>query len=269
MKNPMLFFAPDEGDGKGGSEGLSRGAAAVEIEPPTGAVKEPEEKVVETPSPPAVDAEKLAKAMGRELSGLLKPAEPAAKTIDTLTPEEAEKILNVWKPSKEWVTKFDNLETREAALKELRDGFIKHSDTITQHRLHELQDSLGKKYDPVLKFMESYQNEQAEKRFGEKYPDLSKPTMMKVVKAVADDLKSKGKTFESEDELFDALAKGTEEVIKVHNPNFKLSAGSNPATTTKDQSANAIPVTTPGAAGGGGGKGAAADKPRGLAIFER
>jgi hypothetical protein len=263
-KYKMMFFAPDDG------AGASAGMSAVDDPPVETEVEEtPEVEVKETPpAAPTVDVEKLAKAFGQELR--TQQGEKEKKGVDDLTPEEAAKILNVWQPSKEWIAKFDNLDTREAALKELRDGVVKNSDTITQHRLKELSDAVDTKYGGVVEFMQNYQNEQTEKRFTEKYQQLADPTTMKIVKAVADDLVKNGKKFDDEASLFKALAEGTEAVIKVHNPNFKLSAGSNPATKTKTgQSSGSIPVTTPGAGGGTGGKGGDTAKPRGLAIFEK
>jgi hypothetical protein len=268
-KYKMMFFAPDDG------AGASAGMSAVD-DPPIPDNDEPAVPAQGEPTPPAappVDAAAIAKSIGSEIASALKSREDdgkKTKTVDDLTPEEAAKILNVWQPSKEWIAKFDNLDTREAALKELRDGVVKNSDTITQHRLKELSDAMDTKYGGVVEFMQNYQNEQTEKRFTEKYQQLADPTTMKIVKAVADDLVKNGKKFDDEASLFKALAEGTEAVIKVHNPNFKLSAGSNPATKTKTgQSSGSIPVTTPGAGGGTGGKGGDTAKPRGLAIFEK
>lgn len=262
----MRFFEEDDGGGGGGDGELSHGAAALTNEPT---------EVVETPPAPAaptVDAAALAKSLGAEIAGAMRQqqqSEPAKrKTVDDLTPEEAEKLLNVWKPTKEWTTKFDNLETRDEAVKEMRDGVVKHNDTIGQYRIREALDGVHAQYKPVLEFMQRYENEQAEKRFNTAHPELAKPEYKKVVEAVANDLQRQGKKFDSEKELFDELSKGVEAVFKVSNPNFKLSAGSNPAAkTTKGQSTNGIPVTTPGAGGGGGGKGNDAEVKRGIAIF--
>jgi hypothetical protein len=262
-KYKMMFFAPDEG------AGASAGMSAVDDPPVETEVEEtPEVEVKETPpAAPTVDVEKLAKAFGQELR--TQQGEKEKKGVDDLTPEEAAKILNVWQPSKEWIAKFDNLDTREAALKELRDGVVKNSDTITQHRLKEMRAAIDNEYGGVKEFMQNYQNEQTEARFTKKYEQLADPTTMKIVKAIADDLVKNGKKFDDEDALFKALAEGTEAVIKVHNPNFKLSAGSNPANKKPGQSSGGIPVTTPGASGGTGGKGGDPAKPRGLAIFEK
>lgn len=267
-KNMIFFDAPDEGGG-----GVSRGMAAVN-EPPVETPEQPEvvdEPPQPTPPAPVVDAGALAKQFGDILSERFKPSEPAEKKVDDLTPEEARKLLNVWEPTKEWITKFDNLETRESALKELRDGVVKNTDTITQYRIREAMSGIDGKLGPALQFIQEAQNRQAEERFGKAYPQLSDSAMAPLIRAVAEDMRGKGKKFDHETALFDELAKGVESVIKVSNPNFKLTPGSNPGTTTnRTKSNNSIPVTTPGAGGGAGGGGRdTTPKKRGIAIFDK
>lgn len=266
----MFFDAADDADG---GEARSRGMAAIDDPPiePTTAV-EPEPVVVVPPPevPVTVDAGALAKQFGDILSERFKPTEPAEKKVDDLTPEEARKLLNVWEPTKEWITEFDNLETRESALKKLRDGVVKNNDTITQYRIREALQGIEGRIGPVMQFVQEQQNRQAEERFGKAYPQLADPAMAPLVKAVADSLKDKGKKFDNEQVLFDELATGIEKVIKVSNPTFKLTPGSTPGTTTKTKTTNAIPVTTPGSGGGAGGGGRdATPKKRGIAIFDK
>lgn len=264
-KNKMWFLAPDEGGAGGGEQ--SRGVAAAAPDE-VGSADDPK------PEPPVpapvstVDAGELAEKFGDVLAERFKPVEAPAKMVDTLSPEEAEKVLNVWKPTKEWIAKFGNLDTQEDALKELRDGFIRHGDTISQYRMNELKKAIEAKYEPVLTFMQSYQNEQATNRFNARYGQLSDPALIPVVEAITEKLSKSGKKFDDEDALFTAIATEAEKAIRVINPEFKLTAGSSPA-KAKGQSNNSIPVTTPGSGGGGGGKGN--DGPpvkRGIAIFQ-
>jgi len=78
-----------------------------------------------------------------------------------LTPEEAKKLLNVLDPTPEWLTKFDQSRNpTNAAIAEMRDGMVKHSDTITQHRLKELQTMLEEKFSPALERIVQMDNEQ-------------------------------------------------------------------------------------------------------------
>lgn len=276
MIKSMMFRSPD-GDVSGGDE--PRGTAIFDPIPEEkvddkegvgakGAETDKEEKV-ETPPTTTVDAAALAKEFGTVLSEHFKKEEPPTKKIDDLTPEEAKKLLNVWEPTKEWQTKFDNLETREAALAEMRDGVVKHTDTITQYRVREAMTGMNAKIDPVLAFIQSQQNEQAETRLKTRFPDLAKPGMDDLISAVSAGLIKQGKKYEKEDDLFGDIAKGVEKVIQIHDPKFKLSTGSNPEIKPKTKPANAIPVTTSGSGGGtGGGGGEGPAKPRGIAIFD-
>lgn len=296
MKKHMIMLSPDEGGGSGNRGLDALGPVQTDLVPgdaSTGDLevqkqneleqgregdekadekkveeKKTEEKVALTT---VVDASALAKEFGSVLSEHFKKEEPTAKKVDDLTPEEAKKLLNVWEPTKEWQAKFDNLETREAALNEMRDGVVKHTDTITQYRVREAMTGMEAKMNPVLEFIKQQQNEQAEQRLGAAYPDLAKPELQPLVSAVSSDLVKQGKKFDSEKDLFDTIAKGVEAVIKVNNPNFKLSSGSNPGNNKPKAKANpnAITVTTPGAGGQAGGKTVTVDKPRGIAIFDK
>lgn len=269
-KNMIFFDAPEDGGGGEGSKGL----AAFDGDPiETEEIEtETETPPTETPSvvAPTVDAGALAKQFGDILSERFKPPVQEEKKVDDLTPEEAGKLLNVWNPTKEWIAKFDNLETREAALKELRDGVVKNTDTITQYRIREALQGIKGEIGPALEFVQETRNRQAEERFGKAYPQLADAAMSPLIKAVAESLREQGKKYDSETALFDDLAKGVETVIKVSKPDFKLTPGSNPGTTTKTKSNNAIPVTTPGSGGGagGGGRGETTSKKRGLSIFD-
>lgn len=263
IKNRLWFF--EEPDDKGGGEESKGGAVFDDAAGSESASKKEDEKV-ETPPPTAnVDLEKFADILAEKF----KPAEPVTPTVDKMDPAEAEKLLNVWKPTKEWIAKFGNLETQEAALSELRDGFIKHGDTISQFRMRELQKAIETKYEPVLKFMESYQEEQATKRFNSKYDQLSDPALRPVIDSITEKLGKAGKKFDSEEKLFDAIASEAEKAIQSINKDFKLTVGSSPTTTKpKSSSSGGIPVTTPGAGGSSATKVEKAPVRRGMAVFD-
>lgn len=259
MKRTMMFR--EEQDDKGGEEHKGVAATAPDKTPPTDG-GEGDDKPIEDKTPPTVDADKLtselASKFGDVIAARFPKEEPKDKTVDTLTPEEAKKILNVWEPDDAWVTKFDNFDTRKAALAELRDGLVRNVDTISQHRLKELEKLLDGRIGPLAQFVEDQRNEQAEKRFHGKYPDLADPALGSVVEAVTEKIQKSGKKYDNETDLFEAIATGVEKVIQVHNKDFKLTAGSSPATTKTTKSTGGIPVTTPGAGGG-----SAATKPDG------
>lgn len=303
MKKNMMFLLPDEGGG-GGDEGKSKGQMALggvevadgpqagdaevraqeELEQGGGDDKSGDDKTggdkkvkVEEPkvTSTVVDAVELAKQFGGVIAELYKKEEeqlPAKKKFDELSQEEREKLIDLWEPDKVWQTKYDNLETREEALKEMRNGITKSAATISKLRVDELREELGTNIAETRAFMRDLQNEAAEKRLVKAYPDLGKPELQPIVQGVTKQIVESGKKFKVESELFDELAGGVEAVMKAAGvKDFKLSTGSNPANNKPKAKANpnAIPVTTPGAGGNAGGKTQEADKPRGILVFDK
>jgi len=285
----MMFFAPDEGGGEGsGGEGEgaepSKGAAA--FTPPaksgTGDHEPPAPKAGSgtdgagtgegdgEPTAPAggFDASKFAKEFGDVIGTHLKEAAPKPVAKE-LTPEEAKKLLNVWEPDDAWYAEYDNLETRKTAVAKMRDGLVRQSDTIAQMRMQELISALKEELSPQLSAVQEMAEQQRNERMGKAYPDLAKPELNPLVNAVAQDLVKNGKKFNSESELFKALASGVEAVIKVNNPEFKLTTGSTPA-GQQSRGGRQIPTTTPGA-GGSSGRSTTptTSKPRGIAVFDK
>lgn len=278
-----MFLAPDGaegGGGGGGDTGESRGQAVFE-EPgqgsqegrggPEGEAAGPgSARPVQGPQGPAmVDARALASEFGQVIGQQFRPP-PKEMSV-----EEAKRLLNVWEPSKEWLAKYDNLESREQAIAEMRDGVIRHSDTITQYRMREMMDRIQQAYGPVVEHMQMEQARAGEGRFKEAYPELAVEGVRPLLYAVSQNLLGQGVQFRSEREMFQAIASGVEAVIKVSNPEFKLNGGNGggtPTTATKRKQGPAavggIPVTTPGSGGGGGSKATGPPKPRGLAIFD-
>jgi hypothetical protein len=216
-----------------------------------------------------VDAGALAERLGQVIGQHFQP--PRRE----MTVEEAEKLLNVWKPTKEWLAKYDNLESREAAIAEMRDGVIRHSDTITQFRMREMMDQIRQVYGPAVEHMQMEQARAGEGRFKEAFPELAREEVRPLLYAVSQNLLGQGVQFRSEREMFQAIASGVEAVIKVSNPEFKLNGGGGNGAAVANlkrkqgpATAGGIPVTTPGSGGGAGPKGQGPPKPRGLAIFD-
>lgn len=271
-KDRMKWFLAPDGVVTGNEGPLpSKGMSAVN-EPAIENEPEVTEPVTEAKPPVVtVDAAELAKSFGDVLAERFpKAPTPAEKTVDTLTPEESKRLLNVWEPTPEWLKKYDNLDTRAEAIAEQRDGMVKHVDTISQFRLREIRKEMEGKFGPALTYMEEARERETVSRFNVAYPQLADPALGGLIKTVTTDLQKQGKKFTVEKDLFDEVAKGVEAVIKVGNPDFKLTAGSSPAKPTKKGSSpNSIPVTTPGAGGGTAAiKPATGNKPRGLAIFD-
>lgn len=271
----MIMFAPNDGEGEGASPG-DTGASVFDEpegdEPDSGNEAAPAGATVSNPAPvapvPVFDATAMAKAFGDVIGTHFKPVAPEPAR---LTPEQIQQKLNVWMPTKEWIAKFDNLETRDAAIAEQRDGLIRQADTIAQLRMQEMQTANDAKYAPVLAYMEQQEAIARESRFDSAYDVLAKPELKPLIGAVAKSMAERGMTFNDEKTMFDALAKEVETVIKVGTPTFTLNAAgaAQPKTKTNGRAPNAIPVTSGGGGGGGGGQGKppAASTKRGDAIW--
>jgi hypothetical protein len=277
----LMLLAPDgaEGGGGGGDGGESRGQAVFE-EPGQGAQEGqggpgsggegqgPGAGPQGPPTAPMVDAGALAERFGQVIGQHFRPPQRE------MTTEEAKRLLNVWEPTKEWLAKYDNLESREQAIAEMRDGVIRHSDTITQYRLREMMDRIQQELGPAVQYMQMEQARAGENRFKEAYPELAQEGVRPLLYAVSQNLLGQGIQFRSEREMFQAIASGVEAVIKVSNPEFKLNGGGNGAAGPPGKrkqgpaAVGGIPVTTPGSGGGAGPKGQGPPKPRGMAIFD-
>lgn len=268
-KYKKLFLSP-EGDAGGGDKG-----AAV-FEPEEGEQQQGEEQQ-QAPPQATVNAEALAQSFGAVLKEHFKPAATQTtpeKRVDELSQEELEKLTEAFPITDDWIKRFDNLETRPQALKELQRGLVKQSDNFARRRLKEFRDELEPQLQQATRVISEMHERQLTERFHNRYPDLSNPALEPVIQTITTELHRSGKKYTKETELFDDIAKNVESVIKVHNPNFKLSAaGSTPAAKTQQRarSGGGLPVTTPGS-GGGSAAGATStqpNKPRGLAIFDK
>jgi hypothetical protein len=275
-KHRMMFLAEDGGDGSlggGGEADTSRGTAVFDEpaqERPVQAPEGPQTALGERSEPqaPVLDARAFANEFGQVIGQHFQPP-PKEMTV-----EEAKRLLNVWEPTKEWLAKYDNLETRDQAIAEQRDGLIRQADTIMQYRMREMMAQMQQVYGPVVQHMQQEQARAGEARFKESYPELAHDELRPLMFAVSQNLLAQRVQFRSEEELFHAIASGVEAVIKVSNPEFKLNnGGGGTPTSIKRKSgpmaaAGGIPVTTPGSGGGAGPKGQGPPKPRGLAIFD-
>jgi hypothetical protein len=282
-EDEMMFREGDDGGGFGGgggdlgggaepSEG-SRGAAVFEGgegqgQAPKGPPAQPQAQPQGPVAAPAqVDARQLAAEFGQVIGQHFQPPR------QQISVEEAKRILNVWEPTPEWLAKYDNLETRNQAIAEQRDGLIRQADTIMQYRMREMQQMMEERYAPVVHHMRQQEARAGEWRFAQSYPQLNNPALRPLLFSVAQNLLAAGARFRSEGEMFQAIARGVESVIKVSNPQFSLEAAAASNGKPVGQSGGqrpvgSLPVTTPGAGGGGGPKGPAPVKPRGLAIFD-
>ena len=171
-----------------------------------------------------------------------------------LTPEqiaEARKALNFWEPGDEFFTEFNNMETQKSAMQKMRDGLTQQFATMMQAYFQDQRGQILQQVNPALAFVQQHEERQRMDAFDGKYPDLSKQELRPLMNFAADQLRKQGKTYDSQDALFDDVAKGMAAIIQTQNPDFKLSAGSSPAKNKPNP--NAIKPAPSGGGGGGGG----------------
>jgi hypothetical protein len=283
-KDKLMFMEGDAGGGFGGDGGSdaggdtgggqdvsTRGTAVFEGESGEPHAPEPQRQPQQVaPAAPQVNARELAAEFGQVIG---QHFQPPPKEISQA---EAKRLLNIWEPTKEWLAKYDNIETRDQAIAEQRDGLIKQADTLMRYRMGEMQRAMEERFSPALQHMQAEQARAGEWRFSQAFPQLNKVELRPLLFSVAQSILASGARFSGEAELFTAIARGVESVIKVSNPQFSLEANGNggrgvavPQVGKRTgPTAGSIPVTTPGAGGSGGTKGTGPPKPRGLAIFD-
>lgn len=207
---------------------------------------EPDETT--TPPVPAFDPNAFANQFAETFAKNFKPptTEPPKKEM---TREEAEKLLNVWKPSPEWLAKLNNMDTQAAALEEMRDGILRQAVTIAQGLTTEQRQAIDGQYAPVLSFVQQQEGLARDARFNKTYPALAKPEYRDLITGIAQALSAKGLRFSSESEAFKAVATGAEAILKQTNPEFKLGAPASASKSTPPPTA--IPTVSGGQRGGG------------------
>lgn len=244
MKTRLMWFFEKPDDNASGVVAVLDGAEQEQ---------EPETTPEPTPEPAFTTAAFDPKALASELGSVITNAiGQQKKEQPPITPEEAKKLLRVWEPDELFLSEFEDLEKRPAAFAKLRDGLVRQIDTLVQMRLEELHSNINSRVEPALTFIQEQQVQQRKARFEKQYPALANPALLPVLDAVAAKLSEQ--QFSSENEMFEALAKGAEATIKQINPNFSLGGAQQ-----KQKSSSGIAVTSPG--GGGGGGGVSANQP--------
>src|SRR5580765_9113471 len=265
-KNDRMFLEGDDGGGMGGGDdGSSRGIDVFEGGEQQPQAPEPQQREAQPQreAPATVDARQLANEFGQVIGQHFKPPQRE------MTTEEAKRLLSVWEPTKEWLAKYDNLETREQAIAEQRDGMIRQADTLMRYRISEMMQQMEERYSPALEAVRQQEARAGEWRFSQMFPQLNHEALRPLLFSVAQSMLANGVQAKNERELFTAIARGVESVIKVSNPQFSLESNGTqvPPGKRTGHTAGALPVTTPGA-GGGGQRGPGPPKPRGLAVFD-
>src|SRR4029077_5902183 len=175
-KNRLMFMEGDAGGGFGGDGGsdaggdtdVSRGTAVFEGESAPEPQREERQQGQQVPAAPQVNARELAAEFGQVIGQHFQPPRKE------LSQEEAKRLLNFWEPTKEWLAKYDNIETREQAIAEQRDGLMKQADTIMRYRMGEMQRAMEERYSPVVTYMQQQEAQAGEQRFAQAFPQLNK-----------------------------------------------------------------------------------------------
>src|SRR4029077_4983904 len=210
-KNRLMFMEGDAGGGfggDGGSEGggdtgdVSRGTAVFEGESAPEPQREERQQGQQVPAAPQVNARELAAEFGQVIGQHFQPPRKE------LSQEEAKRLLNFWEPTKEWLAKYDNIETREQAIAEQRDGLMKQADTIMRYRMGEMQRAMEERYSPVVAYMQQQGAQGGEHRFAQAFPQLNKVELRPLLFSVAQSMLASGARFNGEQELFTAIARG-------------------------------------------------------------
>lgn len=261
MKDRLMIFREEDAGGAGGDDVSTKGAAVFEE---GGAQKKEEVKQEDAPPPSTVDAKALAEQLGATLKEAFGDRKEAPKEI---TAEEARKLLKFPEIDDEFMKKFGDIATTKAALEDFRDKLLTHIHTVNGMTRREMMDEMDGKFKPALEYVTKAEQRERDSDFDKAYPVLAKQELKPIITAVRESLKNE--KFSDEKAHFKAVADGVAAVIKVHNPDFKLTDGSSPS-KTKTSSSGGIATTTPGSGGGGGGgENKDADKPKGIKVFDK
>lgn len=251
LTKPIQFLLedPDEGTGNVALDVLGDvpGKAGSETE------VEATETETETEKPDhGFDHEALAKHLEPVLAKLVPARTEPKQEEKKWTPEEAKKMLNIFEPDDEFVSKLNNVETAKEAITILRDALTKQNITIVKMMMEERFGQFDGKINPLLQAHQEAQAKAVQDKFDSAYPQIADPAYKPILTAVLTSLAQSGQKFDSQEKLFAAAAKGVEAVIQKHDANFKITGAKAP--TTKPGNPNALPVARPGAAKGGGGQ---------------
>jgi hypothetical protein len=205
------------------------------------------------------------RAIAQELGNVLTEHQKQNESQRPKTPEEIvalKKELRIWDPTDEWLTKFDNMDTRKAAITEMRDGLFGQAFEAARRYYAEREEAILSRMSPLEQHYQKAANEQIMSGIYQGAPELKQ--YQPVVDRVIAHLQISGQRFNSVADLTTAIRKGVEEVVAIGTPGFKLS----PEQTTNKP--GSIPATSSGSGGGGGRQtnSASAGKPRAVQLLE-
>lgn len=145
-----------------------------------------------------------------------------------LTEEEVNKLLNVWNPDTSFLQSLgiasptaDNLK----ALHSMRDALIRQANTMADARLQQYVKDQLKDLDEIRGYISEQRAAATMKSFYEKYPELQQ--YEEIVDAVSSKLDSNGFKADTQEKVFEAVGKGTHEVLKRMNVKVEASKANN------------------------------------------
>lgn len=237
MTKDTLRIFREEDNGGGGTAFDLLNEPATPVAAPAG---EPQ------PAPAAPAPTFDADAIGRAIAANL-PKAPAPEP-PKMTREEARKQLGFMDIDDNFIAKYDNLESRKAAMQELYENQLTVAANIARANAEAMREELRGEFGPAKQHLENYHAEQREKRFNEQNPDLAKPEFRPMIASVVQHLQSTN-ALQGKDEsaIFKLIADTTTGIIKQSNPNFAPTAPAAP-----QRAASTLPTTSSGSGGAGG-----------------
>jgi len=199
-------------DGDGG-EGEDEGEGKTKLAPSTGLTKD-------------------------DITDILSRVIPAGGAPETkqpekqYTPEEIEKILNVWKPDASFLKKMGFAEpTAEqlAAIHEMRDALVRQANTMSEARIQQLLTEREAEIQELRSYVSEQRAEATTKAFYTANPELEQ--YEEVVEAVSAKLESQGFKAPTQTKVFEEIAKNTHEVLKRMNVKVDKTKPAKPAGT--------------------------------------
>lgn len=213
-------------------------------------------------APPAIDYDKIGASVGDAITKAFPKAPEPVPVASKMSQEEVDKLLKKWEPDDAFIERFSNISTQKEAMKELFNRAADHAEARAQVNTYGAVKSLQDQIQPRLTEFEQWQAQQREARFNTRYSELANPALKPVIAAVANQIFATQK-FASEEEAFDAVAKGAERTIQITAPTFKLARSGKKASNP-----NELPTMSSGAGGGGGHSTPAPVKgPPGIELF--
>lgn len=263
------FLEEDAGGSSGGGVSLTQmpvtheGGESSEESTTTESEEDSTTSTESNTAPGLVNASELAREFAGALGKLPQfsvPAQHAPEPAKPLTPEERAQLmkdLGYPEIDDQFLTNFDDLDTRKATFTTFRDGVIKAAVSIARQMIEHERGQFDQRLQPLQSMIQEREQTERFSRFTTKYEQLKNPALRDLIVTVSERL-NKADAFKGKDEsaAFDLIAKNVEQVIAAGSPGFKLTPAS--AGQTKPSAgrrSGGIATTTNGSGGGGGNGG--------------